>query len=440
MQKKKNILPQKTFSKVGLLRGVAALFWFGVFGIMAAFAIAPQTLPTETPVSEIVENIALPSESSESTVLETPPTLWHITQVAQDDTLASVLERVHISNKEAISFLRQSPDAKALASKLRPGCTLIAKTSPSGKLIELQYQFDVNHGLVVTEQAGEYVAEEKPLALEKHVLVKSGEIRSSLFGATDAADIPDQIATQLVNIFSSDIDFNLDLRRGDRFSIIYEASFDHGELLKTGRILSAEFINQGKRYQAILFGAPEGNDRYYTPDGKPLQKAYLRSPVEFTRISSGFTLARFHPILQTWKAHKGVDYAAPTGTRVKSVADAIVSFVGQQTGYGNVIILQHPGGINTVYGHLSHFASGLRKGQKVEQGQIIGYVGMTGMATGPHLHYEFRVHGEHRNPLTVALPGAQPLPIEVKNRFIKQSQIWLTQLNLLRNSNLASLE
>ena len=189
-----------------------------------------------------------------------------------------------------------------------------------------------------------------------------------------------------------------------------------------------------------MYRTPDGRENYFTPDGKNLQKAFLRSPLEFSRISSGFSLARFHPVLQHWRAHKGVDYAAPTGTRVKAVADAKVSFVGKQGGYGNVVVLQHAGGISTVYGHLSRFASGLRVGQKITQGEIIGFVGMSGLATGPHLHYEFRVHGVHRNPLTVALPTATPLPVDMLADFSRHSEPLLAQLDLVRGSNLAYLE
>ena len=443
MQKKTAILSQNDTSKTHRRRlhwllGISSI---PLFGIVAAFAIAPQTLPANVPSAEITEAIVLPAPpaaTAEATLDDNA--LWQVDQVRRDDTLASLLERVNIHNHEAIAFLHQAPEASALASQLRPGRTLLTKTTPDGVLLELQFQIDINQALVVKKSADGYQAQQLPIALENRVLVKSAEIHSSLFAATDDANIPDQIATQLANIFSSEIDFNLDLRKGDRFTVTYEASFSNGELIKTGRVLSTEFINQGKAYSAILYRDPQGRENYYTPEGKSLQKAFLRSPLEFSRISSGFTLARFHPILNTWRAHKGVDYAAPTGTLVKAVADATVSFAGGQGGYGNVVILQHAGNISTVYGHLSRFASGLHKGQKIAQGEAIGFLGMTGMATGPHLHYEFRVRGEHQDPLKVALPTSVPLSSTLLADFRQQAQPLVAQLDLLRGSNLASME
>lgn len=443
MQKKTAILSQNDTTRTHKqrLRWLLGISSIPLFGIVAAFAIAPQTLPLNVPSTEITEEIALPAPlaSAADAAANTPP-LWQVDQVRRDDTLASLLERINIHNPEAVTFLHQAPEARALATQLRPGRTLLTQTTPDGVLLELQFQIDVNSALVVRKTADGYQAQEMPLLLENRVLVKSAEIHSSLFAATDEAGIPDQIATQLADIFSSEIDFSLDLRKGDRFTVVYEADFSNGELLKTGRVLSTEFVNQGKTYSAILYRDPQGRENYYTPEGKSLQKAFLRSPLEFSRISSGFTLARFHPILNTWRAHKGVDYAAPMGTRVKAVADATVAFVGGQGGYGNVVILQHAGNISTVYGHLSHFAPGLHKGQKIAQGEVVGFVGMTGLATGPHLHYEFRVHGEHRDPLKVALPTAVPLSTEHLADFKKQAQPLVAQLELLRGSNLALME
>jgi murein DD-endopeptidase MepM/ murein hydrolase activator NlpD len=443
VQEKTNILSQNNPARTHKqrLHWLLALSSIPLFGIVAAFGIAPKELPLNVPTAEVTENVALPETlgaAGEVAANATP--LWHIDQVRRDDTLSSLLDRINIRNSEALTFLRQAPDARALATQLRPGRTIVTKTTAEGELLELQFQNDANHALVVKKSSDGYQAIEEPLALENRILIKSAEIHSSLFASTDAADIPDQIALQLANIFSSEIDFNLDLRKGDRFTVVYEASYSNGELINTGRVLGTEFINQGNAHRAILYRDADGRENYYTPDGKSLQKAFLRSPLEFSRISSGFTLARFHPVLQTWRAHRGVDYAAPVGTRVKAVADATVSFVGGQGGYGNVVILQHVGGISTVYGHLSRFAPGLRKGQKIAQGEAVGFVGMTGLATGPHLHYEFRVHGEHRDPLKVALPNAVPLSIERLADFSRQAQPLVAQLDLLRGTNLASLE
>ncbi len=227
----------------------------------------------------------------------------------------------------------------------------------------------------------------------------SGTIRSSLFAATDDADIPDAVAVQIAEIFSGDIDFHRSLRKGDRFSVVYEVLEADGEPLRTGRVLSAEFVNNGKSYQAMWFQEPGSKGGYYTLDGNSLRRAYLTSPMEFSRVTSGFKM-RFHPILQKWRAHLGVDYAAPTGTSVRSVGDGVVAFAGVQNGFGNVVILRHANHHETVYAHLSRI--GVRAGQRVSQGDHIGAVGATGWATGPHLHFEFRVNGVHQNPLTVA--------------------------------------
>jgi len=272
------------------------------------------------------------------------------------------------------------------------------------------------------------------------VVMQSGEIRSSLFAATDAINMPDSIAVQLADIFSSDIDFHQDLRKGDKFTAVYEVLYNNGTPVRAGRILAAEFINQGKSYRAVYFQDPEGRGGYYTPEGKNLRKAFLRSPLEFSRISSGFTNSRFHPVLKTWRAHKGIDYAAATGTRVRATSDGTIAFVGKQGGYGNLIVLQNQGNYSTAYGHLSAFAKGLRRGSRINQGDVIGFVGMSGLASGPHLHYEFRVAGVQRNPLSVDLPTAFPIAAKYRPQFAGASQPLMARLELLRGTNLASLD
>jgi murein DD-endopeptidase MepM/ murein hydrolase activator NlpD len=217
-------------------------------------------------------------------------------------------------------------------------------------------------------------------------------------------------------------------------------TYSNGALVKTGQIQAAEFINQGHVYRAVLFQSDATHSDYYTPEGRSLKKAFLRSPIAFSRVSSGFTMSRFHPILNQWRAHKGVDFAAPMGTPAKATADGLVAFEGTQSGYGNVVIINHQGNLSTVYGHLSHFAKGLHKGERIRQGDVIGYVGMTGMATGPHLHYEFRVNGQQHDPMSVALPNA--LPINGANRvaFKSLADKFIASLVQLRNTNLAKLD
>jgi len=270
--------------------------------------------------------------------------------------------------------------------------------------------------------------------------MKSGEITTSLFAATDAIHVSDAVALQIADIFATDIDFHRDLRKGDRFTVVYEV-FDHlGEPVKTGRILAAEFINQGKTYQAVYFRNSRGEGGYYTLSGKNIRKAFLRSPLEFSRITSGFTNARYHPILREWRAHKGIDYGAPIGTRVKATGNGTVQFVGRMGGYGNLIVLRHQSKYSTWYGHLSRFARGIHKGSRVSQGDVIGYVGMTGLATGPHLHYEFRVNNVQQNPLRMAMPAAPPISADQKPAFDAVAQRMAKRLALLRGTKTAFLD
>lgn len=440
---KQGILAQNAISKARKLslRWLLAISSIPLFGIYAAFGIAPQTVTQNIPVSTVIEEIALPVVDTRAVqTLSANENFWQADQVRRDDTLASLIERLNIRNADAIDFLRRNPAASGLASGLRPSNSIQAQTNQDGELLKLQYQIGSNSTLNIERTESGYRAQTIEPVLETHSVLKSADIKSSLFGATDAADIPDQIALQLVDIFSSEIDFHSDLRSGDHFVVIYEASYNNGELIKTGQILAAEFINKGNTYRAVLYRNPEGQFSYYTPEGKSLHKSFLRSPLEFSRISSGFSLGRFHPILQKIRAHKGVDYAAPSGTRIKASADGAVAFAGVKGGYGNVIVLQHQNGISTVYGHLSHFAAGLRTGMKVAQGEIIGFVGMSGLATGPHLHYEFLLNGQQRDPLKVALPTATPIPARYQAAFAANSASLTAQLNLLSASKLAALD
>ena len=270
--------------------------------------------------------------------------------------------------------------------------------------------------------------------------MRTGEIKTNLYAATDEADMPEAAANQLNELFSGDIDFHHDLRKGDKFTVVYEMTYSNGALLHTGRIQAAEFINQGRAYRAVYFQKDAQRGDYYTPEGKSVQKAFLRSPIAFSRISSGFTTSRFHPVLNKWRSHKGVDFAAPIGTKVKATADGVVTLVDRQNSYGNVVMINHQGRYTTVYGHLSNFAKGLRRGQRVAQGQVIGYVGKTGLATGPHLHYEFKVNGQQKNPMRVALPDAKPIDSAYRAEFQTVADDFVTRLNLLRNTNLARLD
>jgi murein DD-endopeptidase MepM/ murein hydrolase activator NlpD len=266
-------------------------------------------------------------------------------------------------------------------------------------------------------------AAERRAAFETHLAVKSSVIRSSLFAAADAAGIPDSVAMQLADVFSGDVDFHRDLRQGDRFTVVYEMHTLLGRPVRAGRVVAAEFVNQGRTYRAVHYGSS-----YYTPEGKNLRKAFLRSPLEFSRVSSGFG-RRLHPLFRTWRTHQGIDYAAPTGTRVRAVGDAVVEFAGLKGGYGKVVILRHQAQYTTVYAHLSRIAVG--RGTRVAQNDTIGFVGSTGWATGPHLHYEFRIAGQARNPLSIAMPAAHPVPARQLPAYLQHAEPLVAKLDLL---------
>lgn len=418
------------------LRWLVALSTLPLLGIAVAFGIAPTSTSRPIELKTVTENIALPQVAE---LNNDQNGYWREARVQRGDTVASLLHRLQIEDTAAVDFLRSSNDAKTLY-QLVPGRSVRAQTTENGALIALRYIAANNTQLTVDRAGDEFKASAQAAPLDTRVIMKSGEIRSSLFGATDAADVPDAIATQMAEIFSSDIDFNLDIRKGDRFAVVYELLYSNGEPVKTGRLLAVQFVNQGKTYRAVHFKDAEGRAGYYTPEGNNLRKAFLRSPLEFSRITSGFTSARFHPVLKTWRAHKGVDYGAPTGTKVRATADGIIALASTQTGYGNIVVVQHKGDLSSAYGHLSAFAKGMRKGARVSQGDVIGYVGSTGMATGPHLHYEFRVAGVQRNPLTVPMPQSFPIASQYKNDFLASARPLSAQLELLRGLNLASVE
>jgi murein DD-endopeptidase MepM/ murein hydrolase activator NlpD len=269
---------------------------------------------------------------------------------------------------------------------------------------------------VVREDSG-FAAKIISNPVETRVRTATATIDSSLFQAAETVDISDAVALKLANVFAWDIDFVLDIREGDRFTAVYEQVYQDGKYLRDGDVLAAEFVNSGKVYRAVRFTADDGSIGYYSPDGKPMRKAFLRAPVDFTRVSSVFNPARRHPILNTIRGHMGTDYAAPTGTPIHAAGDGRVSFEGTRGGYGNAIVLAHSNSVSTLYGHMSRFSKSIRIGSHVKQGDILGYVGMTGLATGPHLHYEYLMNGVHMNPQTVRLPGAEPLQTDSLSKF-----------------------
>ena len=421
-----------TGSKIARRTALAAVLPF--VGVVAAFGIAPDTATEEVVVKPVVETVAL-APVSESTGDDT---YWREERVQRSDTFASLLSRLRIEDADAVQFLRHSAEAKGLR-QLVPGRVVRAHTTEDGRLIELRYSTGLT--VLTAKPAGEsFRVREEFAPLERRIVMRSAEIKSSLFAATDAARLTDAVAGQLADIFSTDIDFHKDLRRGDRFTVVYEMFYEAGEPVRSGRVLAAEFVNQDKPYQAVWYQHADGQGDYYTPDGKSIKKAFLRSPLEFSRISSGFTEARFHPILQRWRAHKGTDYAAPNGTGVKATADGVVESASYDRGYGNMVVLRHQQRYTTLYGHLSGFAQGIFRGARVSQGQVIGYVGATGLATGPHLHYEFRIDDVHQDPLRVVMPEAPPITAEKRASFDGVARPMAQRLVLLRQTNLARLD
>jgi len=407
------------------------------FGVLAAFGTAPNTVTQPVTLEHIVEPLSAPEAAA---VPAGEPHFWREETIRRGDTLASVLARLQVSESSLHTYLRQSKDAKPLF-QLAPGRSIHALTTESGSLITLRYRTGPAKELLVTQgEKTAYTARNEAVNPEQQLVMKSATVSGSLFAAMDDSDVPDAVADQLLKVFSGDIDFRKDTRRGDRFSLVYEGYFVNGVLVRTGRVLAAEFVSRGKSYQAVWFEGEPGKGAYYTPEGKTVRKTYLRSPVEFTRVSSGFSEARFHPILQNVRAHRGIDFAAPVGTRVLAAADGVIDFAGQQSGYGNVVVIEHRDGVSTLYAHLSGFPADMHKGRRVEQGELIGFVGVTGLTTGPHLHYEFRVNGEHQDPLEGTASLALPITPELRAAFEEQAGPYVQHLALLRGTNLARFE
>jgi murein DD-endopeptidase MepM/ murein hydrolase activator NlpD len=327
--------------------------------------------------------------------------------VGRNDTLDAIFRRMSL-NKADLAAIRNLPGIRQSLDFLKPG-DAIKLTHTDGDIKELSRKVSETQTLNVVRQDNGFEAKMVTNPVEVRIRTADATIDSSLFQAAGAADISDTVALKLANVFAWDIDFVLDIREGDRFTAVYEQIYQDGKYLRDGEVLAAEFVNNGKVYRAVRFVGDTGSVGYYTPNGLAMRKAFLRAPVEFTRVSSAFNPHRYHPILNTIRGHMGTDYAAPTGTPVHAAGDGHVSFEGQRGGYGNAIVLTHGANVSTLYGHLSRFARNFHVGSKVQQGDVIGYVGMTGLATGPHLHYEYLMGGVHRNPQTVQLPGAEPL-------------------------------
>jgi murein DD-endopeptidase MepM/ murein hydrolase activator NlpD len=424
-------------------RRLSATFVFGLGGFAAAaFGVAPLLPdPADMPQRVVVERLAPTDMPGQLEALaEHAIELSRSELTRSGDTVDTLLRRLGIADEAAAAFLRRDPQARRLVDG-RAGKQVQVRSDTQGRLVELVARYaapDDAHRqpqftrLTVRRTDSGFGSQVEVAPLLPQVRLASGTIRNTLFSATDEARIPDAVATQLTDIFAADIDFHRELRKGDTFSVVYEALAADGEpvtwMPAVGRVLSAEFVNGGKAYQAIWHVDASGRGAYFGFDGRSKRRAFLASPLEFSRVTSGFAM-RFHPLLQTWRAHLGVDYGAPTGTQVRAVSDGSVEFAGWQNGYGNVVQLRHANERTTLYAHLSRID--VRKGQSVEQGQTIGAVGATGWATGPHLHFEFRVNGRVEDPLRIA-KASEPQTVDpnARQRFADESRSARMQLEL----------
>ncbi|MEM7294081.1 MAG: peptidoglycan DD-metalloendopeptidase family protein [Pseudomonadota bacterium] len=358
---------------------------------------------------------SLAAAPSGATTSETDLT-WVTAVVKSGDTLSAIADRHKIGPSELHRIVNSGKDAKKLA-RLRPGDEIEFAFDGENSVQRISKRIDEETRLLVERTVDGFSASTVSEPLERRVQYASGIINHSLFGAANEAGISSGIIMELAGLFGWDVDFGLDVRTGDQFSVVYETLYRNGDFVRDGKIIAAEFINRGERYRALRYTNPEGATDYYSPDGATLRKAFLRSPVDFARISSGFNLKRKHPILHTIRAHKGVDYAAKTGTPIRSTGDGKVVHRGSKGGYGRTIIIQHGSRYSTLYAHMSKYASKAKLGSRVKQGQIIGYIGSSGLATGPHLHYEFRADGVHRNPLSFKFPRCCPCRQKVSRRL-----------------------
>jgi murein DD-endopeptidase MepM/ murein hydrolase activator NlpD len=361
---------------------------------------------------------------------------WHTVAVRAGQTVGGIFHDQGVSGSALHALLEDTANTSALVH-IRPGEEFAFAHAADGQLQGLRFDRDDSTRVTVRFDADGMHQTITARDVEHRVQVAHGILETSLFDAGNQAGLDDAMVIKLADAFGYDIDFAQDLRPGDSFTVIYDDVWRDGEKLRDGEIEAAYFVNHGKRFSAIRYTDIHGKTALYSADGRPLRKSFLRTPVAFTRISSYFSLARLHPILGYTRAHQGVDYAAPMGTPIHAAGDGRIVFRGRMGGYGNAVIIDHGRHYSTLYGHMSRFAA-IRVGQRVRQGQTIGFVGMTGLATGPHLHYEFRVDGVHRNPLTVTLPKPEPLPAVELARFERRAAPMLAKLNTLQDIQFAA--
>lgn len=359
--------------------------------------------------------------------------------IQSGENLSVIFAKLELSNTALHQILHSKQAADKLKS-IRPGQKVKIVIGGDGLIDQLELEQSRIKSIIVSKSDSGYTTQEVEKELDRQVVYTHGVIETSLYLSAKKAGLSDKLTLQLENIFGWDIDFALSLRAGDNFTVMYEKFFLHGEQIRTGNILAAEFKNQGVTYRAVRYTDPNGDSAHYTPNGNSLHKAFLRSPVEFGRISSRFNMRRRHPVLNKILAHKGVDYAAPTGTPVRTTGDGKIIYRGGKGGYGRTVVVRHSQGYSTLYSHLSRYNRKQRSGSRVKQGDIIGFVGKSGLATGPHLHYEFRVNGVYKNPLTVKIPQSKPVHEDYLAEFKSVTQPLLSRLEKVRTVMLAQSE
>lgn len=402
----------------------------------------------ETPIAETGSLLKNPvAEIEQVDILDDTPIVndydWQEVTVKSGDNLSLIFPRAGLTARDVYNVTQLEKNKIKPLLNLRPGQVIHLGTVPKEEqksLEALKIILNPLETFYLNKQETGYKAEMVTREVDIKQQQVTGEIENSLFLSGLTAGLSDKVIMEMAHIFGWDIDFALDLRKGDQFKLIYDEHFLDGEKIDDGDILAAEFTNRGKTFRAIRYIDPEGRGQYYSPEGHSMRKTFTRTPVPLSRISSRFNPNRKHPVLKTNRPHRGVDYAAKTGTPILATGDGKVAFKGTKGGYGRTVILSHGGKYTTLYAHMSRYKKGLRTGQRVRQGQTIGYIGSSGLATGPHLHYEFRVNGVHRNPLTVTLPKAQPLPKKYLTDFKKQAAPFLAQLDSLQETAIAQGE
>ncbi|RJG15396.1 M23 family metallopeptidase [Massilia cavernae] len=431
-----------TTRKGRILSASAIFLAVCAFGAAGVAPLAPDA--PEIPQVSIAQDLELPNLADQIAALQDDEQQFvHEERVRAGDTLAALLTRLGVDDAEAVKFIKSDKLARGVM-QLKSGKRVQARTGQDGELLWLRTTVvdgrDMPVKNISISRKGErFTAEETPVKLERRVEMRAREITSSLYAATDAntdgSKLPDAIVAQIIEMFSTSIDFRSDLKRGDRFNVVYETFWQDGVMVRAGRILAGEFTNRGVTHQSVWFEDPHSKQGggYYSLDGKALKKAFLKSPLAFSRISSGFSM-RSHPISGVWKAHKGIDYAASTGTPIRAVGDGVVSFAGVKGGYGNFVEVKHWANYSTAYAHMSKFAPGVRNGTKVSQGDVIGYVGSTGWSTGAHLHFEFRVANQAKDPSKVAMIQQAPLNAAEMARFRMAAADMSHRFALLRPS------